>query len=134
MENKTVTPVPATIDAYLQQMPQPQRQTLEKIRNDIRAAAPKATGIISYQIPTFKQEYAIIAFAGFKNHCSVFTLSNGVMKALSKELEPYDCKGITIHFPIDKPLPASLIKKIVKIRLAEVAERVIARDIKKQKK
>ena len=134
MEKKNATAVPASIDAYLRQVPDIPRQTLEKVRKAIRAAAPNATEIISYQIPTFKQEYALISFAAFKNHCSIFTLSNEVMKTLAEELKPYDCKGVTIHFPIDKPLPASLIKKIVQIRLVEDASRALARDTKKKKK
>ena len=134
MKKTGSTTVPATIDEYLQQVPEVPRQTLEKVRKAIRSAAPKATELISYQIPTFKQEYALIAFAAFKNHCSIFTLSNSVMKTLARELEPYDCKGVTIHFPLDKPLPSALIKKMVQLRLVEVAARVIQRDKKKKKK
>lgn len=132
--DKKNSPVPATIDGYLGNLPAESRHTLEKIRKAIRSAAPKATEIISYQIPTFKQEYALISFAAFKNHCSVFTLSDSVMKTLAEELEPYDCKGVTIHFPLNKPLPSSLIKKIVHLRLVEDAARALARDAKKKKK
>lgn len=131
---KKASAVPATIDAYLEQQPAPQRQTLEKVRRAIRSAAPKASEIISYQIPTFKAEYALISFAGFKNHCSIFTLSNEVMKVMAKELEAYDCKGVTIHFPVDKAPPAALIKKMVQLRLTEVAARATARDSIKKKK
>ncbi|MBC7933938.1 MAG: DUF1801 domain-containing protein [Rhizobacter sp.] len=133
MKKTGPTTVPATIDAYLEQVPETPRQTLEKVRKAIRSAAPKATELISYQIPTFKQEYALVAFAAFKNHCSIFTLSNTVMKTLAEELEPYDCKGVTIHFPLDKPIPATLIKKIVQLRLVEDTTRAIARDSKKKK-
>lgn len=111
MDKKSNGPVAGTIDEYLKNIPEVPRNTLEKIRKSIRSAAPKATEIISYQIPTFKQEYALIAFAAFKNHCSVFTMSDAVMKTLAEELKPYDCKGVTIHFPLDKPLPPALIKK-----------------------
>lgn len=134
MENKTTAEVPTTIDAYMQQVPGVQRQTLEKVRKAIKAAAPEATELISYQIPTFKMEYAIVAFAAFKNHCSFFTLSNEVMKKFKDELSPYYSKGITVHFPVDKPLPATLIKKIVQFRLVEDAARAAARDAKKKKK
>ena len=134
MEKSSKSAAPATIDEYLKQVPAVPRQTLEKIRKAIRAAAPEATEIISYQMPTFKQEYALISFAAFKNHCSIFTLSHAVMKALAEELEQYDCKGITIHFPPDKPLPAALIKKMVRLRLVEDADRALARDNKKKKK
>lgn len=134
MDKKSSGPVPETIDGYLKNIPEVPRNTLEKIRKAIRSAAPKATEIISYQIPTFKQEYALIAFAAFKNHCSVFAMSDAVMKTLAEELKPYDCKGVTIHFPLDKPLPSALIKKIVHLRLVEDATRALARDAKKKKK
>jgi uncharacterized protein YdhG (YjbR/CyaY superfamily) len=121
-----------TIDEYLENIPEVPRQTLQKVRKAIRSAAPNATELISYQIPTFKQEYALIAFAAFKNHCSIFTMSNEVMKQLAEELASYHTKGVTIHFPLDKPLPATLIKKIVQLRLAEVALKAAARNEKKK--
>lgn len=123
----------STIAEYLQSLPEIPRQTLEKVRQAIRSAAPRATEIISYQIPTFKQEYALIAFAAFKNHCSIFTMSDAVMKQLAVELSPYQTKGVTIHFPLDKPLPATLIKKIVHCRLVEDAAKALVRDEKKMK-
>ena len=125
--------VPATIDEYMEGVPPVPRATLEKIRTAIRKAAPRATEVISYQIPTFKQEYALISFAAFKNHCSVFTLSNAVMDELADDLKAYDCKGVTIHFPLDKPFPTSLIKKIVAIRLMEDEVRATARAAKKKR-
>ncbi|RYY70169.1 MAG: hypothetical protein EOO13_07410 [Chitinophagaceae bacterium] len=131
---KSNTKVATSIDAYLEEVPEIPRKTLQKIRRTIRAAAPNATELISYQIPTFKQEYSLIAFAAFKNHCSVFTMSDAVMATLAKDLEPYDCKGITIHFPLDKALPAPLLKKIVQLRLVEDATRALTRDSKKKKK
>ena len=132
MEKNGKGHVAGTIDEYLENIPPVPRQTLQKIRKAIRSAAPKATELISYQIPTFKQEYALIAFAAFKNHCSIFTMSNEIMKKLAEELAPYYTKGVTIHFPLDKPLPAILIKKIVQLRLAEDAIKAGARDEKKK--
>ena len=134
MKKDNKSTVPLTIDEYLQQTPELPRHTLEKVRKALRVAASKATELLSYQIPTFKQEYAIIAFAAFKNHCSIFTMSNAIMKTLAEELKSYDCKGVTIHFPFDKPLPSALIKKIVHLRLVEDSARALTRDDKKKKK
>jgi uncharacterized protein YdhG (YjbR/CyaY superfamily) len=134
MEKNGTGFVATTIDEYLENIPEIPRQTLEKVRKAVRSAAPKATEIISYQIPTFKQEYALIAFAAFKNHCSLFTMSNDIMKQLAGELASYYTKGVTIHFPLNKPLPAALIKKIIRLRLVEDASKALARDEKKKSK
>ena len=131
---KNSSRVASSIDEYLNSVPEPARQTLEKVRKAIRSAAPKATELISYQIPTFKQEYPIIAFAAFKNHCSIFTMSHAIMKQLAEELAVYKTSGVTIQFPLDKALPTALIKKIVQLRLVEDATRAMEREEKKKKK
>jgi len=114
--------IPQTIDEYLAQVPEPGRSTLEKVRAAIRAAAPtQATEAISYRIPTFKYQGGLVAFAAFTKHCSFFPMSYAVIGQFAEELQAkgFDISKGTIHFPLDKPLPAALIKRMVKARVAE---------------
>jgi uncharacterized protein YdhG (YjbR/CyaY superfamily) len=107
------------VDEYLAATPEEVRPVLEKLRKTIRAAAPKAEEVISYQIPTFKFHGPLVHFAAFKNHCSFYVVSKPIMKTFSSELKPWDTSGTTIHFSAKNPLPASLVKKIVKARIEE---------------
>src|SRR5688572_22056072 len=102
---KTSKSSPTTIDEYLLGLPDTSRMALEKLRKTIRSVAPNAEELISYQVPSFKHRYMLVGFAGFKDHCSFFVMSTGLMKTLQKELEPYDTATATIHFTADKPLP-----------------------------
>ena len=111
--------VPARdVDEYLAGVPKEARATLEKLRQTIKAAAPKATEVISYAMPMYKQNGMVLGFAAFKDHCSIFP-GSAVMDAHKKELKGYDTSKGTIRFPANKPLPAALIKKLVKARIAE---------------
>ena len=100
-------------------VPEVQRRTLEKMREVILSAVPGAEEVISYQIPTYKMNGPVAAIAAFKNHCSLFVMSHDVMKQFKKELESFYTKGVTIHFPIDKPMPATLVKKLVLAKAKE---------------
>lgn len=112
-----------TVDDYLATVPKEARATLEKIRKAIKAAAPKATEVISYQMPMYKHHGMLVGFAAFKGHCSFFPGANPI--AIHKdELKAYDTSKGTIRFPIGKPLPAALVKKLVKTRIAENEKRV----------
>ncbi len=114
------TAPPTTVDDYLAGVPEPARSTLNKVRAAIRAALPaEATEGISYQIPVFKYKGPLVWYAAFSNHCSLFPGSLAVIKAFKNELKDFPTSKGTIHFPLDKPLPAALLKKIVKARLAE---------------
>jgi uncharacterized protein YdhG (YjbR/CyaY superfamily) len=106
------------VDRYLATVPKDARAALARLRKIIRAAAPKATETISYQMPAYKYHGLLVAFAAFKDHCSFFPGAAG-MKALQHELKAYDTSKGTIRFPIDKPLPAVLVKKLVKARIKE---------------
>jgi uncharacterized protein YdhG (YjbR/CyaY superfamily) len=118
-----------TVDEYLSAIPDEARATLEKLRQTIKAAAPKATELISYQIPMYKHHGMLVGFAAFKNHCSFFVGTKNV-ETYQDELKPYDTSKGTIRFPVDKPLPAALVKKLVKAHVAENE----ARSKKKAKK
>jgi uncharacterized protein YdhG (YjbR/CyaY superfamily) len=116
------------IDDYLSVIPEEVRTVLEKLRQTIKKAAPNAEEVISYQMPAFKYYGLLVSFAAFKNHCSFFPMNSTLIKAFKDELKPYDTAKGTIRFSVDKPLPATLVKKIVKIRIKENESRV-----KKQK-
>jgi uncharacterized protein YdhG (YjbR/CyaY superfamily) len=111
------------VDEYLADLPEPARSTLKHIRAIIRSIVPKeTTEVISYGIPMFKHNGMLVGYAAFKNHCSLFPTGSGVIDQFAKELKGYTRSKGTIQFPADKPLPDSLIKKIVKARVAENKE------------
>jgi uncharacterized protein YdhG (YjbR/CyaY superfamily) len=113
---------PTSVDDYLAALSEAPRAALEKLRRIIRAAAPEATETISYQMPAFKLHGRfLVSYAAFKNHCSLFPASKAVLEAYGEELDPYFSGKGTIRFTTDKPLPAALVKKIVKTRIKENA-------------
>ena len=110
---------PKTVDEYLAGVPEPARRALNKMRAEIRSAVPpEATETISYRIPAFKYNGVLVWFAAFSNHCSLFPTA-AVIEAFKKELKGFSTSKGTIHFPMDKPLPIALIKKMVKARVAQ---------------
>jgi uncharacterized protein YdhG (YjbR/CyaY superfamily) len=113
---------PTSVDEYLAALPEESRAALEKLRKTIRAAAPEATETISYQMPTFKDHgRLLVSFAAFKDHCSLFPASRAVMEAHGEALKPYFWGKGTLRFHPDEPIPAPLVKKIVKTRIEENA-------------
>jgi uncharacterized protein YdhG (YjbR/CyaY superfamily) len=109
---------PKSIDEYLAGVPEPARTTLNTIRATIRSAVPpEATEVISYRIPAFKYKGMLVWFGAFSDHCSLFP-GPGIMEAFKEELKRYSVSKGTIQFPLDKPLPSTLVKKIVKARVA----------------
>ena len=111
---------PKNIDEYLAGVPEPARSTLNKIRAVIRSAVPpEATEAITYRIPTFKYKGSLVAFAAFRNHCSFFPMSGSVIGAFKNDLKHFHTSKGTIQFPVDKPLSAVLVKKLVKARIAQ---------------
>jgi len=110
---------PRNIDEYLAGVQEPARSTLKKIRATIRAAVPAgATETISYGMPAFKHKGVLVWFAAFADHCSFFPTA-AIITAFKNELKGYSTSKGTIHFPTDKPLPAALVKKMVKARVAQ---------------
>ena len=115
---------PTSIEDYLALLPDEQRAALEKLRTTIRAAAPRATEKISYAMPAFEQDGRfLVSYAAFKDHCSLYPASTAIMEALGDELEPYFSGKGTLRFRADEPIPAALVKKIVRVRLEENAAR-----------
>jgi uncharacterized protein YdhG (YjbR/CyaY superfamily) len=121
------SPAAQTVDDYLAALPEQARATLEKLRKAVKAAAPQATEVISYQMPMYKHHGMLVGFAAFKDHCSFFPGSSPVA-AHKDELKAYKTSKGTIRFPIDKPLPAALVKKLVRTRIAENEKRAAEKE------
>ncbi len=107
------------VNAYLARVPEPARSTLEKMRATIRSAVPaEATEALSYGMPAFRYKGALVAYAAFKNHCSFFPMQASLIDEMKEELKGYRTSKGTLQFAVDKPLPAALVKKMVKARVA----------------
>lgn len=119
-----------TVDDYLAAVPEDARVALEKLRKTIKAAAPRAIEVISYQIPMYKHHGMLVGFAAFKDHCSFYPGANPIATH-KDELKAYDTSKGTIRFPAAKPLPAALVKRLVKTRIAENEKRVGEREKKR---
>jgi uncharacterized protein YdhG (YjbR/CyaY superfamily) len=108
------------VDAYLAGVPEPARSTLEKVRATIRSVVPaEATEGIRWAMPAFRYRGVLVGYAAFKSHCSLFPMSAALIEQFNEELKDYSTSKGTIRFPMDKPLPAALVKRLVKARVAE---------------
>lgn len=110
------------VDEYLLRFPADVSAVLTKLRQVIKSAAPEAEELISYQIPTYKYCGPLVHFAAFSDHCSLYTVNKNIVKQFAAELKPFKISGTTIHFSPGKPIPAALVKKIVKERIAQNEE------------
>jgi len=111
-----------TIDEYIKTFPNDVQAILEKMRQTIRKAAPEAVETISYQMPTFKLNgRGLVYFAGFKNHVGFYPIPSGIA-AFEKELSPYKQGKGSVQFPMDKPVPYDLVRKIVIFRMKQNLE------------
>ena len=112
---------PKTIDEYLAAVSADKRAVLEKLRRTIRAAAPKAEECITYGIAAFRLHgKAIAGFGAATNHCTFFPMDGRTVENYKAELKDYDTSKGAIRFSVDKPLPATLVRKLVKARIADV--------------
>ena len=110
-----------TIDEYIETFPKGIQSILKGVRQTIKEAAPEAEEAISYQIPTFKLKGKyLVYFAAFKKHIGLYPPSP---KAFRKEVSPYEGPKGNLKFPIDKPIPLDLVKRIVKYRVREILEK-----------
>jgi uncharacterized protein YdhG (YjbR/CyaY superfamily) len=112
------------VEGYLKTVPEDMRIALERLRKIIKAAAPGTTEVVSYKMPIFKyQGHPLVGFGATKNHCSFYVMSSSMIPKLAQardtKLKGVDVNGATIPFTLDKPLPAALVTKLVKERLAE---------------
>ncbi len=111
-----------TVDEYLARVSDDKRVALQKLRKTIKAAAPRAEECISYQLPAYRLNGMLVAFGATANHCAFYPMSASTVAAHKEELKDYDTSKGTIRFQPDSPLPASLVRKLVKARIAENAE------------
>ena len=127
-----ISPV-KNIDDYLAIQPEKVVVALEKIRQTVLTVVPKAEEVISYGIPAFKHKGKILVyFAGFKNHCSFFPGSKSVILKFKNELKTFKTSAGTISFTVEKPLSASLVKKIVKAKLQENRDKLKNKQLNKK--
>lgn len=120
--------VEKSVEDYLRSVPKEQRALLEDLRATIRSVIPDAIETVTYQIPTFKMEgKAVVAYAAFREHCSLFPMGLKVIEDNRDQVEPYLSGKSTLRFTADRPLPKRLVKTIVKSRLEENVARARAR-------
>jgi len=113
---------PATHDEYLAGVSRDQRAALERLRKTIRAAAPEAEECISYQLAAFRLHgKPLVAYGATAGHCAFYPMSGITIAAHREELEGYKTSKGTIRFQPSKPLPAALVRRLVKARIAEMA-------------
>ena len=111
---------PKTIDEYLAALNEDQRAALEKVRRTIQAVAPKAEECISYQLPAFRLNgKLLVGFGASTKHCAFYPMSSTTVAAHKDDLKGWETSAGTVRFQPDKPLPASLLRKLVKARIVE---------------
>jgi len=112
------------VDEYLRAVEEPKRSTLQRLRGTILEAVPEAEQVISYGVPAFRVHGRSIAgFAAFKNHLSYLPFSGSVLGQLADQLDGYTITKSSLHFPVDRPLPKALVRKLIAVRLADVGRR-----------
>ena len=115
------TPPSKNVDAFIKASPKRSQAKLKEMRRIVRSALPESQEVISYKMPVYKvRGRMLIAFAGFKNHIGFYGMSGTFLDAFKKELKGYETSKGTVRFPLDKPLPAGLIKKLVKARARQL--------------
>lgn len=108
------------MEEYIARVPEPARSALKKMRSAIRSVVPReAAETVSYGIPAFKHKGILVWFAAFSDHCSLFPTA-AIIAKFKSQLKGFSTSKGTLHFPLDKPLPIPLIKKIVKTRVAQL--------------
>jgi uncharacterized protein YdhG (YjbR/CyaY superfamily) len=123
VRSASTRPTYQSVDAYIAAQPMPARSVLERVRATIRRALPNATEGISYQIPVYKLEGAMVLyFAGFRNHYSIYPTTPHLINALKKELAGLLHSKATIRFSFSDEVPTALITRIAKLRAAEATE------------
>lgn len=125
----------AAVEAHLARLPEPQQSTLRAVRASLRRILPDAEECLKYRMPAFVVGGKTVAgYDGFKNHCSYFPHSGGVVPRAGAILDRYDADGGTLRFAVDRPLPLTVLRRLVAIRLEEIAEQEAARAAKRKKR
>jgi len=120
------TDAPSTIDEYLALLSDDKRAALQALREIIRAAAPAAEECISYQMPAFKLNGMLVGFAAAKNHCALYAWNGSAVGMFADELRGYDTSKGTIRFTPQKPLPETLVRRLVEMKVAKNAQKLKA--------
>jgi uncharacterized protein YdhG (YjbR/CyaY superfamily) len=109
------------VDEYLRRIEEPKRTTLEALRHTILEIVPEAEQLISYRVPAFRVGGQTVAgFAAFRQHLSYLPFSGSVLPQLTDELAGYTTTKSALHFPVDRPLPRTLVKRLIAVRLGEL--------------
>ena len=112
------------VDKYLRGVDEPKRSTLQALRRTILEIVPEAEQGLSYRVPAFRVRGKVVAgFAAFGNHLSYLPFSGSVLGQLADELQGYTMTKSSLHFPVDRPLPKTLVKKLIAVRLQEIGRR-----------
>jgi len=114
---------PIDTDSYIASFPKETQKLLKQVRKAIQEAAPKAEELISYGMPAFKLNGPVAYFAGYEHHIGFYPTGSGIA-AFTEEIKKYKSSKGAVQFPLDKPIPVTLIKKIVKFKVTENAEKI----------
>ncbi len=112
----------ATVESYLSRLPADQRAALEKLMAQIRKAAPGAEEVISYGMPSYRLHGALVSVGAAKAHCAYYGMSSRMFEMFGDELAAFSTSKGTVRFTPDKPIPAKLVERMVKARIAENIE------------
>jgi uncharacterized protein YdhG (YjbR/CyaY superfamily) len=111
------------VDEYLRGVEEPKRSTLETLRRTILEIVPEAEQVISYRVPAFRVRGKTVAgFAAFKNHLGYLPFSGSILGQLGDQLDGYAMTKSSLHFPVDRPLPKTLVKQLIAVRLAQIGQ------------
>lgn len=125
---------PDSVDEYIAGHPQDVQATLRRVRSVLRRALPGAEEVISYQIPAYRlHDRCVVYFAGWKQYYSLYPASAGLVAAFRKDLAPHTVSKGTIRFPLDRPVPGTLIARIAKFLADEAAARAKAKPARRKK-
>ena len=131
---KAKSEVAKNVDEYIKGFPAATQKLLKQIRETVKKNAPDAEECISYQMPAYMYHGVLVFFAAYNGHIGFYPRPSGI-EVFKKELSAYNCSKGTVQFPLDKPLPLQLIKKIVAFRAEENREMAILKaEMKKAKK